>query len=178
MGLFVRRTATLWLASDHLLLLFSTRFNEEFKRFYLRDIQAITIRKTNNAFIWSGVWLTVALFFALLSLAVQEPTALWTLRSIAGFFLLCAIVCFAPGASCIAEIKTAVHTEELSSLKRLRKARKVLALLRPLIEQAQGKITAEQIVSATGAGSPMGVPNPPSAATARPEQLSSTPPPL
>ncbi len=147
----VRKSCRVWLAADHLLMIFSTMFNQEFKRFYLRDIQAITVRKTNTAFIWTGACLTFAGFFVLLSFGLKDTVGVWVLRSIAGFFLLCAALNAIGGGSCIAEIKTAVSTEELSSLKRLRHARKTLAILRPLIDEAQGKMTSEQLVSETSA---------------------------
>lgn len=167
-GLVVRRSARLWLASDHLLMIFSTMFNEEFKRFYLRDIQAITVRKTNNAFIWSGSWLAVAILSALLSLGVEDAIGLWVLRGLGGLFLLCAVIAIASGQSCIAEIKTAVHLEELSSLKRVRHAKAALAILQPLIEQAQGKKLSEEPVVETSASSPVANQNSPAATTASP----------
>jgi hypothetical protein len=37
---------TLYLATDHLLYVSSTGFSESYRRFYFRDIHAITVRKT------------------------------------------------------------------------------------------------------------------------------------
>jgi len=37
------RGSSLWLAPDHLLLVKSLRFREEYQRFYFRDIQSIGI---------------------------------------------------------------------------------------------------------------------------------------
>ncbi len=147
----VRKSCTLWLGGDHLLIVFSTHFNQEFKRFYLRDIQALTIRKTNSATIWTGGFLALAATFGLISLGVSDTVGLWVLWSIAGVFAFFAILNALGGNSCIAEIKTAVQTEELSSLKRLRKAQKTFSILRPLIEEAQGKLTSEQIAAEAGA---------------------------
>jgi hypothetical protein len=42
-------------------------------------------------------------------------------------------------------LRTAVQTEELPSLGRVRNAEKALALLSPLIEQAQGRLTPEEL---------------------------------
>jgi len=38
------RRETLWLGSDHLLLVRSTRFNEDYRRFYLADIEALVVQ--------------------------------------------------------------------------------------------------------------------------------------
>ena len=39
------RGSSVWLGPDHLLLVESLRFREEYKRFYLRDIQAIAVAR-------------------------------------------------------------------------------------------------------------------------------------
>jgi hypothetical protein len=57
------------------------------------------------------------------------------------------------GPTCVCHLKTAVQTEELPSLRRLRRARKVLARLRPLIVAAQGELTLGEIAARTGQAS-------------------------
>jgi len=49
------------------------------------------------------------------------------------------------GPTTIGYLRTAVQTEELPSLSRLRRVRRVLARLRPLITQAQGQLAPEEI---------------------------------
>ena len=49
------------------------------------------------------------------------------------------------GATCACEIRTAVQTEELSSLVRLRQTNRVLDKIRPLIVAAQGQLTAAEV---------------------------------
>src|SRR5687768_16639659 len=44
---------TLWVGSDHLLQVEHTGYTEEYKRFYFRDIQAITVQKDNRFLYWS-----------------------------------------------------------------------------------------------------------------------------
>ena len=141
-----RKGCRLWLAADHILLILSTRFSQEFKRFYFRDIQAITIRKTNSARTASIVLGIFAVIFAAIGFAVNNTVGRGILWIIAGFFTLLTLINAARGPSCITEIKTAAQTEELSSLKRLHTAQKTLAILRPLIEDAQGKIAHEDIL--------------------------------
>jgi hypothetical protein len=63
------------------------------------------------------------------------------------------------GPTCVCHLKTAVQTEELTPLRRLRRARKVLARVRPLIVAAQGELTPEEIAAR------MAQPSQPGAAT-------------
>jgi hypothetical protein len=49
------------------------------------------------------------------------------------------------GPTCACTLRTAVQTEELPSLCRLPKTRRILNLLRPLIAQAQGQLAPEEI---------------------------------
>ena len=51
------------------------------------------------------------------------------------------------GTTCACQIRTAVQTEELPSLCRVRQTRKVLDKIRPLITAAQGEITPEEAAS-------------------------------
>src|SRR5208283_5906459 len=48
--------SSLWLGDDHLLFVECTGYTETYKRFYFRDIQAITIRKTTTHAVWN--WIT------------------------------------------------------------------------------------------------------------------------
>jgi hypothetical protein len=43
---------TLWLGADHLLQVEHTGYTEEYKRFYFRDIQGITVQKDNRFLYW------------------------------------------------------------------------------------------------------------------------------
>jgi hypothetical protein len=147
----VRKSCTLWLAADHLLMIFGMQFIQEFKRFYLRDIQALTVRKTDVAKHWTIVLGVLTVLFGVLGFVIKDSVGSWILWSICAFFGIFASINAAKGPSCIVEIKTAVQTEELSSLKRLRHARKTISILRPLIDEAQGKLTAEEIITQTGA---------------------------
>jgi hypothetical protein len=134
----------LWLGEDHLLQVESAGgYNENYKRFYFRDIQAIYVRKTAN---WFGANVALGVLtglFLLWTLSVKNGGGAITLGIFTvafGFFLLLSVL---RGPSCACHLKTAVHLEELPSLGRLRNANKVLALLRPLIAAAQGDLTSE-----------------------------------
>jgi hypothetical protein len=49
------------------------------------------------------------------------------------------------GPTCTCHLRTAVQTEELPSLSRVRRVRRVLNRIRPLIVAAQGQLTSEEV---------------------------------
>jgi len=130
----------LYLGADHLLSVDSIFGSETYKRFYFRDIQAFTVRRTP----WGLV--TVLIFGGLLGLSAlgllsADPitfgfgsvfTVLFSL-----FFLGFLLQQLVRGGTCRTSVQTAVQTEELPSLNRVRTCRKVLARLQPLILAAQ-----------------------------------------
>ena len=132
----------LWLGTDHLLLARTTGFSEEYKRFYFRDIQAVVTRRTERREILSVILAFTAIVFGVMS--VFSPSGWW-----AFFFVLTGTVLFAllmnwlRGPTCVCHLRTAVQTEELSPLKRLRTTRKVIERLKPKIQEAQGPLAPE-----------------------------------
>jgi len=131
--------SSLWLGKDHLLSIDSNRLAEDYKRFYFRDIEAITIVKTRRREIWN----LVLLFLLLLSGAffLNGSTAGGVSALIVGPFLL---LNNALGPTCTVYLRTAVQLEQLPSLSRLRRAHKTLAVVRPLIAAAQGQLAPEE----------------------------------
>src|SRR4051794_25041567 len=72
--------SSVWLGPDHLLLVKSQRFKEEYKRFYLRDIQAIAIARcsrfhlSSRTLVLGFLWL----FVLLVSVGIR-PMLPWVL---------------------------------------------------------------------------------------------------
>ena len=128
------RKATLWLASDHILSVDSHRFSEEYKRYYFKDIQAIVVRQTTRS---SGaVDLAVAIVLALLGLAA------WRLESraaaiVGGLILIPFVMAKSLGPRCVCQLITAVSSDKLPSLNRLRTAERALRIIGPLVQEAQ-----------------------------------------
>jgi hypothetical protein len=142
-GLVSARRSRLWLGRDHLLLVESQWYTQEYKRFYFRDIQSIIIRRTNTGRIIS---LTLMIFAFIWLFGVIAATDGWRifwiiLLSIFGFFLSLNTLL---GPTSVCHLRTAVQTEELPSVNRLRRARRVLGRLRPLITEAQGPLPPEE----------------------------------
>jgi hypothetical protein len=126
----------LYQGPDHLLLVTSSGYYESYKRFYFRDIQAITVRASARGKVWNGLWGSLAVLATII--AVQSSDATFVVWSIlAGVFFLLLALNVGKGPTCVCRIQTAVQTRPLPSLNRLRRARKAIAQLRPLIEAAQ-----------------------------------------
>src|SRR6266513_1233719 len=132
----------LYQGADHLLQVSSTGYSESYRRFYFRDIQAITIQKTQLGKILNGIFaFFTALFgFPAFDMRLGPAIAMW---SVAGFFAVLLISNIALGATCACYIRTAVQTERLSAVTRIRTARRLLRRLRPVIEGVQGSLSQE-----------------------------------
>jgi hypothetical protein len=153
-SLFTGEIQRLYLGSDHLLLVKTIYFTETYKRFYLNDIQAITIQKTmsgaltNITFGAISAGLAIALSGAAAAATSGGPGAsgFGVLSLVLGIaFVGCAgylILNTALGPTCNCHLWTAVHKEELQCLRRLRTARRVLDALIPIIESTQGGTVA------------------------------------
>ena len=175
---FVSRSS-LWLGKDHLLGVDTSGYTETYKRFYFRDIQVITLVRTKRRTVWNGV-LVVPIVLCLAGLAnslFSKPSdsgatiAVWTICS--AVFIVPLLLNNLMGPTCTGYLRTAVQIEELPSLNRLRRARKVLERIRPHITSVQGGLSPDEISARirAGATAPAGpvagsgvTPSPPSAA--------------
>lgn len=140
---------TLWLGRDHLLQVEHTGYSEEYKRFYFADIQSITLQRTPRAPRWTIFFLVmIALGLALgVTLGIgPNGSSGWLGFAISwsALWVMLALINFVRGPSCLCMIQTAVHREQLPSLKRIKASHKALARLREQIALAQGTVTPEQ----------------------------------
>jgi hypothetical protein len=149
--------SSLWLGKDHLLGVDSTGYTEEYKRFYFRDIQAVVVRRTNRLRTFNIVLGGFAMFFLFITITVIGPPGTWDggemtggsfLLGIVAVFGLLMLINNLKGPGCACHLRTAVQTELLPSLTRLGRVRKVLARIRPLIEEVQGaRLSPEEIAA-------------------------------
>jgi hypothetical protein len=161
--LFRGRRVQLWQGAEHLLLVETDGHREFYKRFYYGDIQSIAIYKTRDGLVMNVLLLVVCSVFAALAIAASDLGLRIFLASMALFFGLLAFANSLVGATCRCSIRTAVQTEELPSLTRLKRARKVFNRLRPLVAAAQGTLTSEEIPARMQQWLTLGIANPPSA---------------
>jgi len=143
--------SSLWLGKDHLLSIDSTGYTEQYKRFYFRDIQAILFVASKRRAIWNWVliiptvlclaWLATALS----SSRNRDAGAIIAAAISASIFTVPLLINNLLGPTCACHLRTAVQTEELPPLSRVRRARKILNRIRPLIAAAQGQLAPEDI---------------------------------
>ncbi|HEX9880370.1 MAG TPA: hypothetical protein VGB25_09270 [Candidatus Binatia bacterium] len=133
-------TSSLWLAEDHLLCVDNDRFGEDYRRFYYKDIQAITVRRTRRWEAWNAAWIVLAGVAAGSMALLGGPVFLWALE---GAFCAGLLVNLLRGPSCICHLYTAVHTEELPSVGHLKTFRKAMDLLALRIRRVQGELVED-----------------------------------
>jgi hypothetical protein len=144
-GMEALQHARLYRGPDHLLQVVSTGYSEIYKRFYFQDIQAIVIRKTHWGKFWTAIWAFFTALFGLPAFQLNGPWAI-VMGSIAAFFGFFLIGNIVLGATCACFIRTAVQTERLSPVTRVRTARRLLKRLQPLIEPLQGTLSREELL--------------------------------
>ncbi len=131
--------SSVWLGSDHLLLVKSSRFREEYKRFYFRDIQAIVFADARRYHISSRSFAIGAVLLIAMGIAAAggRETAVWIIGSI--LLVLALLWAYVSTAqSCRCRIYTAVSSEELPSVYRARTAHRFLKAVEPHIHEVQG----------------------------------------
>lgn len=136
-----------WLGEDHVLLVLNRTFFESYRRFFLNDIQAVIVQRTHTGKTWTGVWATAFIFFSLIALAVDDRIAALVLAGLGVPFFVALIINIFLGPTCACYIRTAVQTERVPAISRLRTARKFIARVEPLITTAQGSLSPEQFAT-------------------------------
>lgn len=125
--------SSLWVSSDHLLNVHSRWFAEEYHRFYLRDIQAITLRERQGL----GLLLETILAMGLVMLAVSALLVYW-LAIPAGLALAVYVINRIRGPRCTFSLRTATGDWPIQSFGRIRPARTAFAVIRARIDALQG----------------------------------------
>ena len=161
----ILRGASVWMGGDHLLSVKSYRFREDYKRFHLRDVQAIVVAKAPRFHISTRSLYIVALWsFAYLLRSVNARFEFLTpFLYLVAAGLVAAWLVISAAFSCRCRILTAVSLEELPSIYRTWTARRFLAKVEPGIAEVQGRVTGNwaEVLEASGAARALG---PPSAA--------------
>ena len=134
----------LYVTDTHFFVLRRVGYEETSKRYALNDIQAITVQSNNDRTIVSTSLMLVMMGFAAIGfVAVGQgvdpaDVPMFILYGVVGIFGFFLALDLALGSTCTARLHTAVQIEELTALRRMRTARRCLAILVPRIEAAQG----------------------------------------
>jgi hypothetical protein len=136
----------LFLGPDHLLLVRTQGYVESYSRFYYRDIQAILIRRTDRLGVGNVLFvLLIAGEAGLWALSTSQAGRIfWGAQIALAAALLGRHLALGPG--CVCTLRTPLQEVELAPFRRLRRARRGLATIRPLVDEAQGAMTAEEIL--------------------------------
>jgi hypothetical protein len=137
----IMRGASVWLGPDHLLLIRSWRFREEYKRYYMGDIQSIAVAAAprfhlSTRSIGIGILWLVAISIATARGISWEVYSLWVVAAV----LVGTWIYISASCSCICRIYTAVSGDDLPSVYRSWTARKFMQRVQPQIAAAQGPI--------------------------------------
>lgn len=144
----VASRTSLWLGTDHLLFVDSNGYTETYKRFYFRDIQALMVHRTQTFTIVNIVFSIPIVLFLASALATHTTGLKIFLFCMAGFFAFIVLINLWRGQTCRSFLRTAVQTEQLPPLSRVRRVQKTFNRIRPLIVAAQGgELTPEMIAS-------------------------------
>jgi hypothetical protein len=140
------RHVRLYLAEDHLLAVDWDGATEHYKRFRYEDIQALVIRRTSEGRLLSVFtgFLTVILYLLAVGSA-DSPVGMWVFLGLGTMFLLVLVGNLIGGPTCKCHLRTAVQTEELVSLGRLKRAEPALSLVRERIVAVQGNLTPAEV---------------------------------
>jgi hypothetical protein len=134
------RKASLWEGADHILSVSGTRFSEEYRRFYYRDIEALIVERRAR---WGslGWWLVLLIVFVISLFAAggNGPRYSW-IAALTFAVVLALRLDLTFRRSCRCSIQTAVSREVLPSLIRRAAARVVIARLGERITAEQGNL--------------------------------------
>jgi hypothetical protein len=147
---------SLWLGSDHLLVVQSTGYTEDYRRIQLRDIQGVFVIESERRNGWAVLWICLGMlgagFFGINFFSTDDlPIKSLVLLAIA---VIGGLWNHLLGETCKVYVLTGVQTLELPSLVRRYKVKKVLARLEPLIADAQRTLASPVPVAASVPESP------------------------
>ena len=135
----------IWLGTDHILHVMTRGYVENYRRFFFNDIQGIVVQRTQMGKVWTAVWSVPLVFFALLAIFIDETPGRIAFAIFAAPFALGLIVNLALGSTCACYIRTAVQTERIPAVSRIRSAEKFIAQIEPHIVGLQGDFSQEQL---------------------------------
>jgi hypothetical protein len=135
----------IWLGADHILHVMTRGYVENYRRFFFNDIQGIVVRRTQIGKVWIAVWSVPLIFFLLLTVFINESPARIIFAILAAPFALGVILNFALGPTCACYIRTAVQTERIPAVSRVRSAERFIKLIESHIAGLQGELSQEQL---------------------------------
>ncbi len=133
--------SSLWLAADHLMIVKSNGYSEDYARVELRDVKAFFMTDSERRGWWTATWAVLAGLCAIIVVnTVSGREIPWISGAVLLLFLGGLIWNSVLGAGCRVYVVTGVQTAVLPALVRRKRAERVLARLQPLIAAAQADL--------------------------------------
>jgi len=146
------RRDTLWLGADHLLRVRSTRFREDYRRYYLRDIQALCIQKQpRRNWLPHGLTAGAGALFTIGLFRLGHPVWATLLAIVVIIYALAVWL----RRDCEVWIQTAVGMDQLPSLCRSTPATKALAIINARVSEAQNAIPGAELADVLASPPPL-----------------------
>src|SRR5450432_2313403 len=138
---------SLWLGPDHLLKIERSASRETYKRFFYRDIHSIFVEQSSrlNSLAGFNVLILFLLLMLIVTLSLMNLGGTVFFGILALPFAIGIVVNLALGSTCDGMLVTAVGTERLSSLCRLKKAVQAVQQISSEVDLAQGKLRLDQL---------------------------------
>lgn len=140
---------SLWLGPDHLLSVINRGYSEDYKRFYYRDVRAIQVRLTSTYTVLNAVFGALTAICAAVQLLAYfvwkwEEGAQIAFGILTLLMALVFLVNLLLGRTCAVHVYTAVHSELMPALNRLRPTNKAVRQIQARVEAVQGALSPEQ----------------------------------
>jgi hypothetical protein len=138
--------ATFWLARDHLFIVEVQLFHELYRRFNLRDIQALQVVPSRGAlFLNLTLGMLLVVMLALVIIFGGEPAAVVVWLAVIALTALVLGWSLFLGPACRLNVRTAVQTAALPGIRRQRHAQRLWAELMPAILAAQADMVSTTV---------------------------------
>ena len=137
------RRHRIYLCDDHLLLVGFDGFSENYRRFYLRDLQGLVVRRTSRR-LWTNLvfGLTAGVLILAAGMPVDFVELAFGLGLVAVVPLAVVVLNSLAGPTCSTVLQTAVQSTEVPALRRVGDFERCLARIQPLILAAQAEKTS------------------------------------
>lgn len=141
---------------DHILMVSTTGYHEDYRRFFYSDIQAFVWRRNHGGTIAS--LLTAVPLIASIALLTQ-PDSEVAFAIVATPFAIALLLQLIAGPTCTFEIVTALQSHRVPAVRRLKTARRLMAQITPKILETQA-LRPSETLGETVAANPPDAPGP------------------
>jgi len=132
--------ASYWLAGDHLLVVREEGFHERYRRFFHRDVQALVISRTNWGLIFTLIFTALSGLSFLFVVGTESAEGKWIFSGITALCVIGLLANLLAGPTCQCHLRTAVQSERLPGVGRIKRAHRLIAEMTPLIGRAQSDL--------------------------------------